>query len=78
MSTEEELAHFCRNMRLVRIQHKLTQKEMAAILGIGVGSLRKIESGTFPLRIGCNIFFRFHSAFHIPVSLLFTDMDHLF
>lgn len=38
----------CKNIRYLRHIHKLSQMEMARILGISIGSLRKMERGVLP------------------------------
>ena len=49
-SNEEQ--NFCINVRSLRLLHKLSQKEMAQALGIGVKNLRKLEAGEIPPRLG--------------------------
>lgn len=52
MTTEETALIFCSRVKALRQEHKLTQKKMAQIMGIGVATLRMIESGHLPKRLG--------------------------
>ena len=72
MNTDLEFLCFCQNVRRLRTEAGLSQKEMAQIMGIGVYSLRKIELGTFPPRAGVDMFFRLRDTFHISIVSLFT------
>lgn len=54
---------FSRNLRFLRIKHRIPQKELASRLGISVYTLRKLESGlgeivvSYPqLRMLCDYF----------------------
>lgn len=51
MPDETWKSTFCQTVRRLRREHHLTQKEMAQIIGIGLTSLRKIESGIYPVRL---------------------------
>lgn len=71
MNNTNDLQNFCKNVKLLRETHGLSQKEMAKICGIGVQSLSTLESGICPPRISCSILFRLSKHFHIPISTLF-------
>ena len=75
MSTDEELQIFRSNIRLLRKQKKLTQKEMASFMGICVGTLRGIERGSFPPRANFRMLVRTSRSFHIPIHLLFRPIQ---
>ena len=51
----ENVNYFSKNVHYLRQVHNLTQKEMAKIMGISVGCLRKIEKGTIPPRASCSM-----------------------
>lgn len=72
MNTDLEFLCFCQNVRRLRTEAGLSQKEMAQIMGIGVYSLRKIELRMFPPRAGVDMFFRLRHTFHISIVSLFT------
>ena len=74
MTTDREMKMFGENIRALRKKNGLTQKEMAAIMGIGVKSLRTIESGSFPKRFGINAVIRVAETFHIMPSRLFDNI----
>ena len=70
---EEIVAH---NLLWLRKQYGYSQKEMARLLGIGVGSLRKLEHGVIPPRLTVEflepLYFRFQIT---PSMLLCTWLD---
>lgn len=70
MNTDQEIRYFCENVYRLRCGAGLTQKEMAQVMGIGLYSLRKLESGSLPPRLGVDVFFRLHRRFGIPPHLL--------
>ena len=74
MSTDEELQIFCSNIRLLRKQKQLTQREMASYMGICVGTLRGIERGSFPPRANFRMLVCTSRSFHIPIHLLFRPI----
>ncbi len=65
MEKEEIIEIFCNNVRMLRMEHHLTKKEMARIMGIGVQSLSKIENGILPPRMSGNVLFRLHRYFGV-------------
>ena len=75
MSTDKELQIFCSNIRLLRKQKQLTQKEMASFMGICVGTLRSIERGCFPPRANFRMLVHTSRSFHIPIHLLFHPIQ---
>ena len=74
MEQSDEEKNFCTNMRSLRLLHKLSQKEMAKALGIGLKSLRKIEAGEIPPRLSTDVLFAIHNRFGIRISNLFKPM----
>lgn len=72
---KKEMKNFCNNVKKLRAKHKLTKKEMAKILHIGVGSLSKIESGIIPKLLGADIFFYIHEKFNITASRIVMPLD---
>lgn len=69
------LETFMRNVTWLRKQHGLSKKHMAQILGIGVGSLNKIENGQMPQRLGVEILERIYIHFGvIPQEQLVKDL----
>ncbi len=74
MNEDQSLTIFCQNIRILRIKNGLSQKEMAKILRIGVGSLRTIEAGHIPPRFGCNAFYYAAVHFGLRISALFAPL----
>lgn len=69
--SKEELNNLLYNIKWLRVQHGLSEKQMAEILGIGVGSLQKIEKGELPPRLSVNIVFEVQNYFDIKPKDLF-------
>ena len=68
---ERETSVFCANVKALRQREKLSKKEMAKRLGIGVGSLTKLESGILPPRLTCNILIKLHTCFGVLPEKMF-------
>lgn len=66
--SEARLLIFCENVRLLRKREGLTQKEMAKRLKISVKSLSRIEKGTVPPRLSCEIVVNIYFEFGIDTS----------
>jgi len=75
MNTDTEIQVFCKNIRALRKREGLTQREMAAVMRIGVGSLRKIEVGVLPPRLGTDAIINLARNFHIKPSKLFEHIE---
>ena len=72
MNTTTEVYTFCENVKRLRKNLRLSKNAMSSILGICVASLNKIENGSLPPRLSCEVLFRIQSAFGIPVYVLFS------
>lgn len=64
--------HFRQNICWLRKSRHLTQKEMAAILGVSVSTIRRIESGA-PVRLHCGMVRRFCDHFGISADVLLRE-----
>ena len=73
MNIQDDLANLCRNIRILREKQHLTQKEMAAIMGVGVGMLRRIEHGELPRRCHAGHLIALSQHFGIALDVLFFD-----
>ena len=71
MNIKKDIQIFCENVKSIRRSNHLTQKEMAAILGIGVHSLSRLEKGEMPRRMGVKVLFNIHKHFGILPKDLF-------
>lgn len=56
---------FSYNVAWLRKNHGLTTKQMAALLGIGVRTLTRIENGELPPRLMVDVFFCIQDHFRI-------------
>lgn len=72
MNNEVEI--FCNNVKLLRKNNSLTQKEMAKICNVGVKSISNIEKGILPKRLSASVLFSLHSHFNISLSALFRPI----
>ncbi len=75
MNIDHDIENFCENVRRLRREEGLTQKQMAQVMGIGIYSLRKLEAGCLPPMMGMDAIFRLHSRFGIPLRLLFEPYE---
>ncbi len=71
MDMDKKVQTLCRNLVHLRKKAAMTQKEMAALMGIGVSTLRKLESGQLPPRLGMDVIFALCDAFSISPGSLF-------
>lgn len=65
---QQELDIFAHNLVWLRTHCGISKKEMAALLGIGLGSLNRLEKGELPPRVSVNIFFAIQKQFGISPS----------
>lgn len=71
MTVREEMAIFCANLKHLREKEGLTHKEMAACLGIGVETLKRLERGEIPPRVSVEVIFRASTVFGLHPKELF-------
>ena len=65
-----------RNIRYLRKQHNLSQKQMAQIMRLCVGGIRKIEKGDHSVRIHIGHIYRLCDHFSISAdALVYTDFE---
>lgn len=74
MENFEKILIFSQNMKKIRKNAQLTQREMAQKLGISIASLSKIEKGILPPRLSCTILFRIHKEFGVHPKDLFEPL----
>lgn len=70
MEISNIIEQFRGNIIYIRHEHNLTQKEMAAIMGVGVGTIRKIEKGETMSRINCRMLCRVCDHFDLSVDAI--------
>lgn len=68
LNADKELFILMENIKFLRIKNKLTKKEMAKIIGVGLKSLNQIEKGELPRRFTVKIFYRIYEHFGILPS----------
>jgi len=76
MEKYDELMLFCENIKIIRQQCGISQKEMAKICNIGIVSLRKIENGIFPQRLTIEPLIKICRVFEILPYKLFQPITH--
>lgn len=74
MKNSDPRTIFCRNVAWLRRTHGLSQKEMAQRLHIGLHSLRKIEQGLMPPRLGAAVLLHIHDVFGILPEEMFSPL----
>ena len=74
MTTKEhtDLETLSHNLLWLRKKYGYSQRTMAQLLKIGIGSLRKLEHGEIPPRMTIDILFEVQSRFRITPSDLLT------
>ena len=72
-NTNKEIQAFCENVLAIRKRLKLSKKDMAKSLNIGVGSLCKIEKGIIPPKMSCAVLFKINSNFNICYDDIFEE-----
>ena len=73
MQNIENFHIFSQQIKLIRTENKLTQKEMAKKLRISVSTLSKIERGILPPRLSCSILFQIYNQFGVHPGELFIS-----
>lgn len=73
LENEKELKTLSKNIVWLRREKRLSKKEMAALLGIGVQSLTRLENGEVPPRLGVSTLFNIQTAFGISPRIIFTQ-----
>ena len=62
---QKESVILCENIKKLREGEKLSKKDMAKRLGIGVNSLTMIENGIVPNKLTCKIIFNIQDEFNL-------------
>ena len=73
MEVKNELVRFSRNVHYLRKKNGYTQKDMAIIMHICVGSLRKLEKGMIPKCITAETLYLLCKHFHISADLILNE-----
>ena len=64
-------ADFCRNVKRLRRAHKLTQQELADIMGIEKAAARRLEAGIVPQMIRSSALLHLAQYFQLELYQLF-------
>ena len=64
-SYEAEFEIFGYNVAWLRERHGLSQKKMAEIMGIGIGSLNKVERGDMPPKMKVDVLINIYRQFGV-------------
>ena len=62
-----------KNIKKLRKEHGLSQKEMAQKLGIGSKSISMLEKGILPPRLSATVLIRIYQTYGIKPSDMFAD-----
>ena len=65
---------FGANLRCLRKEHALSQRQMADSLEISVYSLRKIDRGILPPRVKVSVVLLFCKQFHLKPTQAFSPL----
>lgn len=63
---------FMHNVAWLRKKHGFTKKKMAALMGIGIESLNKIEKGVFPKNLKVDAIINIQKSFGVSPATLLT------
>ena len=66
----KQLKNLMYNIVWLRRYHRISKKRMAKLLGIGVGSLNRLERGELPPRVPVDAVFNLHDQFGYPMGKL--------
>ena len=72
MTTDEEIIIFGENVKKLRKQNQMNQRDFASKCDIGVGSLRLIERGVWPKRMSVKFIFSLYYEFGVKPSKMFV------
>lgn len=73
--SREQIQAFLYNIAWLRKHYGISKKKMAELLGIGVGSLNKIEQGILPPRMSMEVVFHVFDHFHLMPSRQTVRLD---
>ncbi|MBQ9745279.1 MAG: helix-turn-helix transcriptional regulator [Clostridia bacterium] len=74
MSTQTEISILCENVKRLRKREKLSKKEMARIMGVGVRSITMLENGVMPVRMKADVLGRLKWRFGVTIEELFSKI----
>lgn len=71
----EDAKSFGDNLRLLRKVHRLSQKDMAKIMGVSIYCVRKAEQGVFPPSLHADALLALSHYFHLRPSTFFAPTE---
>lgn len=71
-SADVDTQNLCKNITALRKMHNMSKKEFAKKLGVGVGSISKLENGVTTARINSDFLYAVYFEFNILPSKLFS------
>lgn len=75
MDTKDDQKNFGNNIRLLRKVHRLSQKEMACIMGVSVYCVRKAEQGIFTASLHIEALVNLSRHFRLPPSIFLAPPE---
>ena len=73
LENDPSIRILCRNIQRLRRRTGLSQKDMAALLQISIYSLRRLENGQLPPRLGINFLFSISRHFKMTPARLLSE-----
>ena len=65
---DDSLNNFMRNITELRLQNGLSKRQMAALLGVSVRTITRLERGDFPPNLSVNMVFRIQKHFGVTAA----------
>ena len=62
---------FCENVKALRMEHQLSKRKMAQIMGVGILTLNQLEQGILPQRLKASVLLRLADHFDCSTDELF-------
>lgn len=69
---ETSIRNFCENIRQRKEEYRLSDRQLAMLLGISIFSVRKLLQGEVPRQLGADTVVRAAVFFDCPLSDLFA------
>lgn len=67
-ANESQLRTFAHNITWLRKHFGISKKRMAALLGVSAATIRRLECGEVPPRMGVEVLFRVYKEFGLKPS----------
>ncbi len=75
MTVEQKLQAFCKNVKAIRKNNNLTQRQSAEICGVSVSVIQKLEHGIIPSRASLKVMISVSRHFGCTVESLLVPFE---